>query len=55
MMWISVYQRKSAVKVFDFLRVSASPRLRGGYWFLVVAPLRCVSVVGFGCGSAPLW
>jgi hypothetical protein len=38
MMWISVYQRKSAVKVFDFLRASASP-----WWILV-----------FGCGYATL-
>src|SRR5947199_10583550 len=26
---------------------SVSPCLRGGFWFLVVAPSRCASVVGF--------
>jgi hypothetical protein len=30
MMWISVYQRKSAVKVFDFLRASA---VGFGFWY----------------------
>jgi hypothetical protein len=39
MMWISVYQRKSAVKVFDFLRASASP-----WWILVFGCCYVVSV-----------
>jgi len=33
----------SGKRFWAFLRVSpCSPRLRGGFWFLVVAPLRCV-------------
>ena len=32
------------VLVFLFKIFSVSPCLRGGFWFLVVAPLRCVTV-----------
>ncbi len=36
--FISVYQRKSAVKRFWFS--SVSPCLRGGFWVLVVTPIQ---------------